>query len=239
MATIMQIANADRNLSLFARGLKLSGLDEQLDGSGPYTMIGVSNTALENLIAPTYEELLQPNNKQKLADFLAEYIVQGESMLSDFKNDPKFETLGGATLGIITINGEIFINGARLIPRDWQGTNGVVHVLDNTYAVHSRTDCEPMHINFLKQHLISSHYSWLEDGKKNVFVGRPSRRTFNRYNGDQVLFMINCYFSMLDRYSINEGKKVENELLNHLPLEMQSEISVFQWLQSQTRTATS
>jgi hypothetical protein len=90
-------------------------------------------------------------------------------------------------------------------------------------------------MHFLKHHLTASHYFWLEEGKKNIFVGQPSRRVFDRYNGDQVLFMINFYGSLFDRSSIMEGKEIENHLINQLPIETQSELSVFRWLRSTMR----
>lgn len=134
MATILQITNADRNLSLFAKGLKLSGLQDQLNELGPFTILGPVNFALDNLIALNYDALLWGTNKKKLADFLATYIICGKTMLSDFRDNQSLQTLTGQTVKIIIKNGEIFINGARLRARDWQGSNGVIHVLDRAYS---------------------------------------------------------------------------------------------------------
>ncbi len=87
-------------------------------------------------------------------------------------------------------------------------------------------------MHFQKQDLDGEHYTWLEEGKKNIFTGQPTRRAFNRFNGDQVLFMINLYGAVSDQYTIYEGKKIEHKIVNRLPLEMQSEIAVFNWLTS-------
>lgn len=89
-------------------------------------------------------------------------------------------------------------------------------------------------MHFLKEHLMNTDYLWLEKGKKNIFTGQPTRRTFNRFNGDQVLFMINFYGSLTDQHSILQGKQIEDQLMNHLPFDLQSEISVFNWLRSAT-----
>jgi hypothetical protein len=44
---------------------------------------------------------------------------------------------------------------------------------------------------FKKEDLAGTHYTWSANDKKQVFTGRPSRKSFDRFNGDQVLFLIN------------------------------------------------
>jgi hypothetical protein len=82
---------------------------------------------------------------------------------------------------------------------------------------------------FSKEDLINHEYNW-EDVSDSVFSGDPSRRTFDRYNGNQVLFLINFYGSMSEKFSIEEARKMEDLILHHLPLEAKSEVSVFNWL---------
>ncbi len=133
MATIIQIANADRSLRFFTRALKLSGLEEKLNELGSFTIVGPVNFTFVNSTALSYDELLQPANKTKLADFLGEYILPGKQMFADFKNNQSLSTLKGKTVNITTNNGSTFINGAKMHGRDWQGSNGVIHALDRTY----------------------------------------------------------------------------------------------------------
>lgn len=82
-----------------------------------------------------------------------------------------------------------------------------------------------MHIR--KEDLQGKHYSWDNENNKTLFTGVPSRRMFDRYNGDQVLFLIN---SLTEIFTIKEGSEIEELILNKLPLEAKSEISVFNWL---------
>ena len=84
---------------------------------------------------------------------------------------------------------------------------------------------------FLKEDLTSQQYHWDLSGD-SVFKGSPSRRTFNRYNGDQVLFIINFYGSLAEKFSIVEGRRMEQLIADQLPLEAKSEISVFNWLRT-------
>ena len=90
-------------------------------------------------------------------------------------------------------------------------------------------------MHFLKSDLVGTHYTWLNEGEENIFTGQPTRRAFNRFNGDQVLFIINFYGSLADQSTIREGRKIEHDLINYLPLGKQSEISVFNWLRSREK----
>ena len=79
-----------------------------------------------------------------------------------------------------------------------------------------------------------THYRWTDSGDGNVmYAGEPSRRTFDPYNGDQVLYLINYFLSTKGSYSITEGKAIESKLAHKLPIASQSERSVFNWLKDQ------
>jgi uncharacterized surface protein with fasciclin (FAS1) repeats len=133
MATILQIINADRNLSLFCKGLKASGLEDKLAGRESYTILGPVNLALNKLASLSYEQLLEPANRNKLVDFLSRYILVGKKMVSDFRNNQQWATLEGKSITSTIHNGDIHINGSLILARDRQGANGVVHLLSSTY----------------------------------------------------------------------------------------------------------
>jgi len=83
---------------------------------------------------------------------------------------------------------------------------------------------------FRKEDLQGQHYNWNNGIKETFFTGVPSRRMFDRYNGDQVLFLINSCKSLTEIFTIKEATEIEELILNKLPLEAKSEISVFNWL---------
>jgi hypothetical protein len=82
-------------------------------------------------------------------------------------------------------------------------------------------------MQFLKEHLSAYNYSWINE---STFTGDPSRRLFNRYNGNQLLFIINLYASLIEGFTVNMGVKIEDRLMNQLPVDAKSEISVLKWL---------
>ena len=76
------------------------------------------------------------------------------------------------------------------------------------------------------------YYKWDENPDQQLFSGEPSRRLFNRYNGDQVLFIINSYGALSEKFTTQQAKDIEMEIINHLPLDAKSEISVINWLRT-------
>ena len=82
-------------------------------------------------------------------------------------------------------------------------------------------------MRFLKEHLSDYNYSWINEA---TFTGGASRRLFNRYNGNQLLFVLNLYASVIEGFTVAMGLKIEDRLMNQLPVDAKSEMSVLNWL---------
>jgi uncharacterized surface protein with fasciclin (FAS1) repeats len=133
MSTILQIATADRNLSTLIKGLKAANLEETLNGIGPFTILGPVNLAFGNLIAPdTFDNLVKQTDKNsKLTDLLSYHVLTGKKLVKDFRDGQKLQTVNGKEVLITVKDGEVRINGAKILARDRQGSNGVVHSIDS------------------------------------------------------------------------------------------------------------
>lgn len=73
-------------------------------------------------------------------------------------------------------------------------------------------------------------YNWTRETERSVYDGNPSRRVFNRWNGNQVLFIINRLLDSLGNFSVDSGQKIERLIINKLPFNTSSELTVFNWL---------
>lgn len=133
MATILQIANSDKHLNLFTKGLKTAELENKLAEIGPFTILGPVNLALSRLSALSYDQLLEPANRDKLINLLSGYIIVGKKMFHDFRNDQKISMLNGRQVTVNVKNGQTLVDGAQILAHDKQGSNGVVHVLASTF----------------------------------------------------------------------------------------------------------
>jgi len=87
---------------------------------------------------------------------------------------------------------------------------------------------------FSKQDL-AGNYKWATEPGDHLLTGSPSRRLFDRWNGVQVLFIINSIAALSENFSIEEARKIESLINDRLPLDARSELSVFQWLQLEVR----
>ncbi len=129
MATVLQIANADRNLSSLMKGLKAANLEDSLNEPGPFTILGPVNLAFKNLV-PAIEDLMKKSNKLQLSEILTYHVLTGKKMLRDFRHGQQLKTVNGKDVSVTVIDGAVRINGARILARDMQGSNGVVHSID-------------------------------------------------------------------------------------------------------------
>jgi uncharacterized surface protein with fasciclin (FAS1) repeats len=132
MSTILQIATADKNLTSLVKGLKAANLEETLSGIGPFTILGPVNLAFGNLIDPdTFDDLVKQTAKNsKLSDLLTYHVLTGKKLVKDFRDGQKLQTVNGKEVTISVKDGEVLINGAKILARDRQGSNGVVHSID-------------------------------------------------------------------------------------------------------------
>lgn len=81
---------------------------------------------------------------------------------------------------------------------------------------------------YSKNDLAHNDYDWASGA---VYSGSPTRRTFDPFNGEQVLFIINSFCKSLAGVSVAEAQKIEALIRNKLPINAKSEISVVRWLE--------
>ncbi len=135
MPTILQIANADRNLSSLIKGLKAANLEETLNGIGPFTILAPVNLAFGNLNSPeTFDNLVDQSKKSnRLSDILTFHVITGKKLVKDLRDGQKLPTVNGEEVTVTVKDAEVRINGAKILARDRQGSNGVVHSVDAVY----------------------------------------------------------------------------------------------------------
>jgi uncharacterized surface protein with fasciclin (FAS1) repeats len=130
MSTILQLTNADRNLSTLIKALKASDLENTLNGIGPFTILAPVNLAFGNLTPPDNFENLLKHGNNRLSEILTYHVLTGKKLVKDFKNGEKLKTVNGKELAVTVKDGEVRVNGAKILSRDRQGSNGVVHSID-------------------------------------------------------------------------------------------------------------
>jgi uncharacterized surface protein with fasciclin (FAS1) repeats len=126
---IVDTAVAAGTFNTLAAALTAAGLVETLKGPGPFTVFAPTDDAFAALPAGTVEDLLKPENKDKLTAILTYHVVPGKVMSTDLTNGMKAKTVNGAEVTIMT-EGGVMVNDAKVTTADIEATNGVIHVID-------------------------------------------------------------------------------------------------------------
>jgi len=127
---IVETAVAAGNFKTLAAALKAGGLIETLKSAGPFTVFAPTDEAFAKLPAGTVEELLKPENKEKLAKILTYHVVPGKVMAQDVVKLASAKTVEGQEVKISTSASGVNINNAHVTKADIVTDNGVIHVID-------------------------------------------------------------------------------------------------------------
>ncbi|SMX33921.1 fasciclin domain-containing protein [Maliponia aquimaris] len=106
-----------------------AGLVDTLKSEGPFTVFAPTDAAFAALPAGTVEDLLKPENKDKLVAILTYHVVAGKVMSTDLVDDMKAATVEGSEITIDLDNG-VMVDEASVVTADIEASNGVIHVID-------------------------------------------------------------------------------------------------------------
>ena len=126
---IVDTAVGAGNFTTLAAALTAAGLVDTLKGAGPFTVFAPTDAAFAALPAGTVDDLLKPENKDKLIAILTYHVIAGKVMSTDLSEGLKAKTVKGAEV-TITLDGGAKVNGAVISTADIAASNGVIHVID-------------------------------------------------------------------------------------------------------------
>ena len=127
---VVDTAVAAGQFNTLVAAVKAAGLVETLKGDGPFTVFAPTDEAFAKLPAGTVEDLLKPENKEKLVAILTYHVVPGKVMSSDIAGKKtEAKTVQGSMLEIDATDG-VMIDNAKVIKADIVASNGVIHVID-------------------------------------------------------------------------------------------------------------
>lgn len=126
---IVDTAVGAGNFTTLVAAVQAAGLVDTLKGEGPFTVFAPTDAAFAALPAGTVEDLLKPENKDKLVSILTYHVVAGKVMSGDLTEGMKAATVQGSEV-TITLDGGAKVNGANVTAADIEASNGVIHVID-------------------------------------------------------------------------------------------------------------
>ncbi len=127
---IIDTAVASRDFDTLVTAIKAADLVDTLKGKGPFTVFAPTDEAFAKLPHGTIENLLKPENKEKLTSILTYHVVSGKVMAADVVNLTHAKTVNGQSLSIKTYGSTVKVDNANVIRTDVKCSNGVIHVID-------------------------------------------------------------------------------------------------------------
>jgi uncharacterized surface protein with fasciclin (FAS1) repeats len=110
--------------------VEAAGLVDTLKGDGPFTVFAPTDEAFAKLPDGTVDDLLKPENKDKLIAILTYHVVPGKIMSGDISGkSTEVKTVQGDMLSVDATNG-VKVDEAKVVKADIDASNGVIHVID-------------------------------------------------------------------------------------------------------------
>lgn len=126
---ILQIAIGSADHSTLVAAVKAAGIEHVLANNGPLTVFAPNNAAFEKLPAGTVEELLKPENKDKLKRIITYHAAPGTYKGAMLKDGMSLFQATGDNVKIAVSGDVVTVNGAKILGTV-EASNGVVHVID-------------------------------------------------------------------------------------------------------------
>jgi transforming growth factor-beta-induced protein len=127
---IVDTAIAAGSFNTLAKALTAAGLVETLKGKGPFTVFAPTDDAFAKLPAGTLEDLLKPENKEKLKSILTYHVVSGKLKAAAVIKLKTIKTVNGQELKITVKDGTVMVDNAKVTKTNIMCSNGVIHVID-------------------------------------------------------------------------------------------------------------
>jgi uncharacterized surface protein with fasciclin (FAS1) repeats len=108
-----------------------AGLVDTLKSEGPLTVFAPTDEAFAKLPQGTVENLLKPENKDKLVAILTYHVVPGRVTSDKVVSLSSAKTVNGQEIRISSRDGGVMIDNARVTAADIAASNGIIHVIDS------------------------------------------------------------------------------------------------------------
>ncbi len=126
---VLQIAIGSPDHTTLVAAVQAAGLENSLVNAGPLMVFAPTNAAFDALPAGTVEDLLKPENKEKLALILKHHVTPGNYSKEFLKKFKKVGQADGTDATVEVKGDDVYVGGAKIIASVPAG-NGIVHVVD-------------------------------------------------------------------------------------------------------------
>ena len=127
---VVDMAAHTGQFNTLVAAIQAADLEEVLRGEGPFTVLAPTDEAFAKLPAGTVEDLLKPENKEKLQALLTYHVIPGRVYAKDVMGMEAGKTVNGEEVRFKTEGGSVYADDAMITQTDIEASNGVIHIID-------------------------------------------------------------------------------------------------------------
>ncbi|MDN3676399.1 fasciclin domain-containing protein [Flavobacterium paronense] len=125
---IVQVAVGSKDHTTLVAAVKAAGLVTSLSNAGPFTVFAPTNAAFDKLPKGTVDDLLKPENKEKLSNILGYHTYVGTLKTEYMQDGQEFDMVFGGKVKITKKGEKTFVNGSEIVA-SIPTSNGIIHVI--------------------------------------------------------------------------------------------------------------
>lgn len=119
-----------QRVTTLVTAIKAADLVATLKGTGPFTVFAPTNEAFAKLPPGTVEDLLKPENKEKLKSILLYHVHVGDAVMARDVKTMALSTANGKSLSVKVDGSDVMVDNAKVIKTDVICSNGIIHWID-------------------------------------------------------------------------------------------------------------
>jgi uncharacterized surface protein with fasciclin (FAS1) repeats len=127
---VVKLAAGSKDHTTLVAAIKQAELVNALSNAGPFTVFAPTNAAFEKLPAGTVDDLMKPENKEKLQDILQYHVYVGKLSTEMMQDGQVLNEVNGGNIVFSKKDGKIVINNSATIIATIPASNGIIHVID-------------------------------------------------------------------------------------------------------------
>ena len=128
---VVKVAAGSPDHTTLVSAVKQAELVDALSNAGPFTVFAPTNAAFSALPAGTVEDLMKPENKEKLQDILQYHVYVGNISTTLLQDGQTLNQVNGGNITISkSADGKVKVNNSANVVASIQASNGIIHVID-------------------------------------------------------------------------------------------------------------
>ncbi|MDX1645852.1 MAG: fasciclin domain-containing protein [Longimicrobiales bacterium] len=131
---ILNLAMQSEDHQTLVAAVQAAEMENILVNAGPLTVFAPTDEAFAELPEGTLEELLRPENKQKLYNIVASHASPGNFPLERLQKETQLYQATGHYVDVEVRDDGTYVNGAKILA-SVPASNGIIHVVDGVFLI--------------------------------------------------------------------------------------------------------